>query len=452
MTAPFAPSLSTLEQLACLSPEDRAAIVSTLSLDAVSTLLRDWRFFARVNQTAPPGDWNIWLILAGRGWGKTQTGAQWVREQILAGKRRGALVAPTASDARDVMIEGPSGILAACKDDGEANKPVYEPARRRVRWPNGAVCFTYSADAPERLRGPQHDFAWGDEMAAWQYDDAYDQLMFGLRLGKRPQALFTTTPKPVRLVRDLAKRATHDELLRTGAVFTADVALTKGTTYDNIVNLAPTFINETIKKYEGTTLGRQELYAEILEDIEGALWSTSLIEAGRVRTGEDVPPLKRIVVAIDPATTSKASSAETGIVVAGLGADNHGYVLCDGSGQYSPHGWAKRVIELYERFNADRVVGEANNGGDLIETVLRDVDATLSYKSVHASRGKARRAEPIVALYEQKKVHHVGVFPTLEQQMTTWREDLGMASPDRMDALVWALTELMHTSRTAYIL
>lgn len=447
-----APNLSTLEQLALLPEDEIHAILDTLPPETVERLLGDWSFFARPKQVTPPGTWNIWLILAGRGWGKTQTGAQWVKEQIKSGRRRGALVGPTGADVRDVMVEGPSGIIEAFSKEPKEMRPVYEPGRRRIRWPNGALCFTYSAEEPNRLRGPQHDFGWGDELAAWQYPDAYDQMMFGMRLGHNPRTLFTTTPKPVKLIRDLVKRGTPDADLREGRLDTADVVITKGSTYENIANLARTFIHETIKKYEGTTLGRQELYAEILEDIEGALWHMSLIEAHRVSNGDQIPTMKRIVVAADPAVTSKKESAETGIIVAGLGVNDHAYVFRDASGRFSPNNWGKKLIELYENFNADRVIGETNNGGELIETVLRNIDPSVSYKAVTASRGKARRAEPIVALYEQGRVHHVGYFGALESQMTTWREDLGMDSPDRMDALVWALTELMIGRKSAFVL
>lgn len=444
MTVSIAPEhLSLLERLALLDDESRHEIIDQFNPEAAKVLLADWQFFARPKQVAPPGNWNIWLILAGRGWGKTQTGAQWVKEKIEAGARRIALVAPTSADARDVMVEGPSGIIEAFRDMPKSERPFYEPARRRLRWPSGAVAFTYSAEEPNRLRGPQHDYAWGDELAAWQYPEAYDQLMFGLRLGNAPQVIFTTTPKPVRLIRELAVRGTDCGQLRAGTTAHADVVMTRGSTYENVANLAPTFIHETVRRYEGTTLGRQELYAEILEDIEGALWTTSMIDEHRVLPGAGIPDMKRIVVAVDPAVTSKASSDETGIVVIGLGANGHLYVFHDGTLKATPNAWAKRVIELYHLYSADRVIGETNNGGELVETVIRNINANIPFTAVNASRGKTRRAEPIVALYEQGKVHHVGTLVNLEQQMTTWREGLGMPSPDRMDALVWGATELI---------
>lgn len=443
--------MSAIEQLAMLDADDQERLIGSMDEEAIRKLIADWDFFARPKQQPPPGHWNIWLILAGRGWGKTQTGAQWVRQKIKQGARRIALVAPTSADARDVMVEGPSGIIEAFRHLPKDQRPHYTPGKRRITWPNGTLAFTYSAEEPNRLRGPQHDFAWGDEVAAWQYPDAYDQLMFGLRLGRHPQCILTTTPKPTKLIRELAKRATLCSDLRSGAVTHGDVAMTRGSTYENVANLASTFINETIRKYEGTTLGRQELYAEILEDLEGALWNSSMIEAHRVLPGQSIPDMKRIVVAVDPAVTSKKSSDETGIIVIGLGVNGHLYVFYDGTLRGTPNTWAKKVIELYHLYTADRIIGEVNNGGELVESVLRNIDANIPYTAVNASRGKTRRAEPIVGLYEQGKVHHVGVLAALEQQMTTWRDDLGMPSPDRMDALVWGATELTGARKKVFI-
>lgn len=387
----------------------------------------DWQAIARASQLAPPGKWSVWLILAGRGWGKTLTGAQWVRRQVEHyGRRRLALVGRTPYDVRDVMIEGQSGILAISRPD---NRPKYEPSKRRLTWPNGAIATAYSSVEPDQLRGPQHDGAWGDEVAAWEHDETLVNLMLGLRLGSDPRVVFTTTPKPVKHL--------HDLLVLPSAV------VTRGSTYENLDNLAPTFRDQIISRYEGTRIGRQELDGELLEDIEGALFTYDLIDAARVR---EAPDLKRIVVAIDPAVSANEGSDETGIIVAGLGYNGHAYILEDLSGRFSPDTWARRAVDAYHRHKADRVVAEVNNGGALVQQTIRTVEPSISYKAVHASRGKAIRAEPIAALYEQGKVHHVGIFNDLETQMAGWVPG-DKNSPDRLDALVWALTEVIPLHR-----
>lgn len=411
--------------LASLPEATRLQALKSLTPEQQEELLHDWRFWARPEQLPPPGDWRIWLILTGRGWGKTRTGAEWVRAQVRSGAAgRIALVAPTAADARDVMVEGESGILSLGPD---AERPHYEPSKRRLTWPNGALATLYSADEPERLRGPQHDAAWCDELAAWRYmDAAWDMLMFGLRLGDNPRAVVTTTPKPKALLKTLLKDPhTH---------------VTRGSTYDNLPNLAPQFAEQILKRYKGTRLGRQELAGELLEDVEGALWTRAIIDGARV---EDAPDLSRIVVGVDPAVTSGEDSCETGIVVAGQCGEDF-YVLADWSGRMTPEQWARRAVNAYHEFSADRVIGEVNNGGDLVESVIRNSDRNVAYSAVHASRGKAKRAEPIEALYEQGRVHHVGQFATLEDQMCSFvpQDADASNSPDRMDALVWALTEL----------
>lgn len=392
------------------------------TLEAAETLLWDWQTWGRPNQQAPGGDWRTWLVLAGRGFGKTRTGAEWVRAQIERGYGRVALVAPTAADARDVMVEGESGILAISPP---WNRPHYEPSKRRITWPNGAMAVAYSADEPDRLRGPQHAAAWCDEAAAWRYPDAWDMLQMGMRLGDNPRTVVTTTPKPVRLIRDLIKAA--------------DTVVTRGATFDNAANLPAPFLASIRRQYAGTRLGRQELYAELLEDTPGALWTRASIDDTRVST---VPQLRRVVVAIDPAVTSHETSDETGMIVAGVGMDGHGYVLADRSLRASPDGWARAAVAAYTTWEADRIVAEANNGGDLVEAVLRMVDPNAPYRAVRASRGKVSRAEPVAALYEQGRVHHVGVFDRLEDQMTTYTPETA-TSPDRLDALVWALTDLI---------
>ena len=402
-------------------PQGIAAIKSLSSSEA-DALLYTWSEWVRDNQRPPEGDWAIWLILGGRGFGKTRVGSEMVRRWIQDYPFVN-LIGATADDARDIMIEGESGILAICP---EQERPAYLPSKRCLEWPNGARSLIFSADEPERLRGKQHMKLWCDELGSWRRPEAFVQAMLGLRLGTLPQAVVTTTPKPVRLIREL--------IADTGTV------TTRGSTYDNRGHLAPGFFAHIINRYEGTRLGRQELNAELLDDVEGALWSSELIEAARVRKA---PDMSRIVVAIDPATTSGEDSDETGIVVAGRGVDGHAYVLRDLSCRLSSNGWGTRAINAYREFRADRIVAEVNNGGDLVENVIRVIDRNVSYKAVHASRGKIVRAEPISALYEQKRVHHVGLFAELETQMCSFVPDNFDGSPDRVDALVWALTELM---------
>ena len=411
------------------------AALAALTRDELLALEYDWRFWARPAQLPPPGEWTAWLVMAGRGYGKTRTGAEFVRQEIEAGRSgRAALVGPTAADARDVMVEGESGIIAISPP---WMRPTYEPSKRRLTWPNGAVGTLYSADEPDRLRGPQHDLAWCDEIATWRYPEAYDQLMFGLRLGLRPRVIATTTPKPTELVRRLVADPT--------------CIVTTGRTVENAPNLAPVFLSHVVARYQGTRLGRQELDAELLEDIPGALWTLGLIEQTRLplRALRDVA-LARVVVAIDPNVTSGADADEAGIVAVARGAGpcpcggkDCAYVLEDASGDFGPAEWARKAIALYHRRRADRIVAEANNGGELVELQLRVLDPNVSYTAVHAARGKFTRAEPVEALYEQSRVHHAGHFPEMEDQMTRFVPNDGQPSPGRLDALVWAVTELM---------
>lgn len=428
-----------------LEPKRLQAALASLTDDECEQLLHDWRFLARPNQIEPDGDWQTWLVLAGRGFGKTRCGAEWVREQIKGGAMRAHLIAPTASDARDVMVEGESGLLAVCwagdrTIDGQPlGRPSYEPSKRRLTWANGAVATLFSAEEPERLRGPQSEIIWADELAAWKYlRETWDMAMFGLRLGDRPRTCITTTPKPLPLVKEIAKDA------RT--------VITRGSTFDNAGNLAPTFLRAIRDKYEGTRLGRQELNAEILDDLPGALWTRDAIDAGRVK---NAPDMQRIVVAVDPSGTKGESDDgdEIGIVVAGKGVDGRAYVLADQTCKLSPDGWGRRAVDAYhgrwsptpDAFKADRIVAERNFGGAMVQHVIRTIDAKASYKEVTASRGKVARAEPVAALYEQGRVSHVGSFPELEDQMCSIAPEgyVGEGSPDRADALVWALTELM---------
>lgn len=386
-------------------------------------------------QRTPDGDWTIWAIIAGRGAGKTFTGSEWILDRIERGQcKRVALVAATGADARDIMVEGPSGIVTRARTRGI---PVeYQPSRRRVAFPTlDAYAFTYSAEEPERLRGPEHEAAWCDELAAWDRNravDAWSNLQFGMRIGQHPQTIVTTTPKPVALVRELMKRAQDDD---DGAV-----VMTRGRMVDNRANLAPSAVAELEARYAGTRLGRQELGGELLEDVEGALWTLNLIDQHRKAALPDGVHLEAVVVGVDPAATSSEESAETGIVVCGVGSDRRGYVLGDYSRRGSPVEWARAAVHAYDAHEADRIVPETNQGGEMVIQTIRTVRPGVPIKGVHASRGKATRAEPISALYEQGWISHLDTFPALEDQMTQWVP--GEPSPDRMDALVWALTAL----------
>ena len=426
---------SLAELLASLPAPTRRTILSDLTEAEANELLYDWHFWARPSQLPPPGDWSVWLLLAGRGFGKTRIGAEWVRAGVCGSTplgrgryRRVALVAETAADGRLVMVEGESGLMAV---HAAAERPCYEPSKRLLTWPNGAIATLYNATEPDQLRGPQHDAAWCDELAKWRYArETWDMLQFGLRLGPRPRQVVTTTPRPLPLLAEIMRRP--------------DAVVTRGSTHENRANLPPSFFDAILARYEGTRLGRQELHAEWLEDLPGALWQRARIDALRLNAA---PELARIVVAIDPAVSSGEGADETGIVVAGLGLDGHGYVLEDASMKGSPDAWGRAAVGCFRRWQADRVIGEVNNGGELIEHVLRTVDQAVPYKAVRASRGKRARAEPIAALDEQGRVHHVGAFAELEDQMCQFTSDFDAAragfSPDRVDARVWALSELM---------
>lgn len=400
-----------------------------------------WIETARPNQLAPNGfpgtreaQWSIWFINAGRSFGKTLAGANWVAIQALTQPETiGAIVAPTASDLRRVCFEGPSGIIQAipqvCLWKGRIDKAYNRNLSELLLW-NGSKLLGFSAHEPDRMRGPQYHYAWGDEVAAWRYEDAYDQLNLGLRLGKHPRLCLTSTPRPTKLIRQI--------------IADPKTYLVHGSTFENTA-LSQTVLDKWREKYEGTRLGRQELYAEILDDIEGALWTHGLIDRER-RKAENLPDMRRIVIAIDPAVTSGSDSDETGIIVAGLGEDNRYYVLEDESGRYKPDEWANLAVKLYHEHSADRIVAEVNNGGDMVERILRIVDKSVSYRPVRASKGKITRAEPISSLYEQGKVSHVGSLASLEDQMCTYVG--GGNSPDRLDALVWALTDLSSSTGT----
>ena len=403
---------------------------------ATVALYTDWLKTARSKQLEPSGKFNIWLILAGRGWGKTRTGAQDIALYALRNPNvQCAVVAPTHGDLRRVCFGGPSGLLSIIPPDCYINNDEakgYSASTSEIRLFNGSKIVGYAAINPDRLRGPQFHRAWCDELAAWRYPEAFDQLMFGLRLGESPKCLITTTPKPTKIIKELVTRD--------------DVNVTRGTTFENVDNLAEAAVENLKLRYEGTALGRQELYAEIVDDIEGALWQMSLIEELRV---DETPELRRIVVSIDPAVTNNEYSDETGIIVAGVDGNNNYYVLDDVSGNMSPDTWAKKAVQCYYNWEADRIVAEVNNGGDLVERIIRTVDKNIPYTAVRASRGKMVRAEPIAALYEQHRAHHVGIFPDLEDQMISYTGERNQASPDRMDAMVWALTDLSQSTGQA---
>ena len=431
---------STAEKVAALSEAERREIISHLSPKQQEDLQYDWGFWGRPTQQEPQQPYFCWLCLAGRGWGKTDTGAHWVVKKVKQArdakkKIRIALVAETAADARDVMVEGPAGIMAASPPDF---MPIYQPTRRRLIWPDGSIAITFSGDEPGQLRGPEFHYAWVDELAKYTYpDETWDNLELGLRMGDEPQVIVTTTPRPIPIVIGL-----YDDPM---------TIVTTGSSYENISNLAPKYIRRIIHKYEGTRLGRQELYAEILRDVPGALWSQDLINATRVRP-DAVPDIVRYTIAVDPAVSSTEDSNETGIMVLGRGANGDGYLFKDASGEHSTARWAREAVFQYNHWKATRIVGEINNGGDLVRVNIHSVDPNVHYRPVTATKSKGNRAEPIAGLYEQGRMHHVGYFPDLESQMTliTRDEYLGPGSPDRLDALVWGAHDIMYASSTSY--
>lgn len=441
---------SPLLPLAALSSSRRRAVLDGFPASSVAAMPYLWPLWARDTQLPPAGDWYTWLVLGGRGSGKTRAGAEWVRSRaegptpLAHGpSRRIALVAETADQARDVMVMGESGLLACTPPD---RRPVFHTSRRMLTWPNGARAWLFSASDPESLRGPQFDAAWCDELAKWRKGQgAWDMLQFGLRLGRNPQQVVTTTPRAnpalVRIMED------------------ASTVTTRSPTRDNIANLAPSFLRQMEASYAGRLLGRQELMGELLLETPGALWTRAVFEANRM---DRAPPLSRIVVAVDPPVTGRITSDACGIVVAGLVADSDvehpvALVLADYSVQgRSPRAWAERAVAAYHEYRADRLVAEVNQGGDLVENVIRQIDDTLAFRAVRATRGKVLRAEPVAALYEQGRVKHLSGLTTLEDQMCAFAANPGGArsftsdtrSPDRVDALVWAMTDLLLTRRT----
>lgn len=413
--------------------------LAALTANELAALERDWQVWARDDQLPPwmardGTDWRVWLVLGGRGAGKTRAGAEWVKAQALgeapfasAPVGRIALVGETMADVRAVMVEGVSGLLAI---HSPATRPVFEPSKNTLTWSNGAVAQMFSAEGAEGLRGPQFGAAWCDEIAKWREGKhAWDMLQFALRLGDRPQVVVTTTPKPVALLKELL----DDE--RT--------VVSRASTIDNAGNLAPSFVAEMRRRYAGTVLGRQELNGELIEDLSGSLWRRDWIDGGRVKAA---PDLRTIVVAVDPPVTATVRSDACGIVVAGLDGAGRAFVLADRSVQgREPATWARAAIAAYHDFDADRVVAEVNQGGDLVRTVLQQIDARVPVRSVRATRGKWLRAEPVAALYAEGRIAHAGVFEALEDEMCAFGAN-GKAhghSPDRLDALVWGIADLL---------
>jgi phage terminase large subunit-like protein len=413
--------------IACAKDGLAPDLLASLSGGWIERLAHEWRAWAHEHQLAPAHDWATWLLLGGRGAGKTRAGAQWVRNVALADPNaRIALVGETEHETREVMIEGVSGLLSVHARD---ERPNWISSRRRLEWPNGAVAETFSAEDPESLRGPQFTAAWLDELAKWRHaETAFDMLQFGLRLGERPRQLITTTPRPIALIkRLLADPAT---------------AVTRAGTRANAYNLAPAFLDSVLARYGGTRLGRQEIDGEIVEERSDALWSRAMLENCRVT---DAPPLTRIVVAVDPPASSRKGADACGIVAAGRGDDGKIYVIADATAsRLSPQGWAQKAIALWRRLAADALVAEVNQGGEMVRAVIAEADRSVPVVTVRATRGKWLRAEPVAQLYETGRVRHVGAYPALEDEMCDFGLD-GLSSgrsPDRVDALVWAITAL----------
>lgn len=430
---------SWIEWARSLPSDLRYLLLQDLKPAEARQILYDWTLNARPEQLLPGSehslltrdDWVFWLVLAGRGFGKTRVGAETVKSWAEDPNERILMIAPVASDVREVMIEGPSGLLSCYPPD---QRPHYNPSRHLVKFRSGAVGITRSADEPERLRGPQFTKFWADELCAWRFlQEAWDQIMFAFRLKtKKLRGVITTTPKPSKVL---------DELLKS-----PQTVKTHGSTYSNRANLSETWFAEVVTKYEGTRLGRQELLAEVLNDVPGALWTSELIEKYRIKALPDLGEFIRIIVAVDPAVSATEGSADTGIIVAGLTRNMHIVVFEDLTVHESPRGWGTVAITALQKWRGDRVIGEINNGGDLVEANLRAINPNVPFRAVRATRGKQTRAEPVAALYEQGRVHHVGSFALLESQMTTFVPGAIVKAAqrlDRMDALVWACTDLL---------
>ncbi|MGL4640509.1 MAG: DNA-packaging protein [Shewanella sp.] len=424
-------NLSPAQLLASLPESERIAKISQLPIEVRACLKWHWPFWARPNQLAPQGNWQVWLALAGRGFGKTEAGAQWIRQRVKDGAKSIALIAETQKDLEEVMV---ARLLKISPPD-EMPTVRYKPVR--ITWPNGAQALGYNGTEPDQLRGPEFDTAWVDELAKYRYArETWDMLQFTMRSGDDPRVFVTTTPRPIPVLREI--------------IADSQTVVTRGSTMDNATNLPKAFMANIISKYEGTRLGRQELNAEMLDDVPGALWTRAVLDETRVK---NTPDMRRIVVAVDPSGTSGGEDAgdDVGIVVAGVDFDGRGYVLADFTCNLSPEGWARRVAEAYTFYKADRIIAERNFGGAMVEAVIKASDRALPVKVVTASRGKIARAEPIAAFYEQGRVSHIGAFTELEDQMCAMTSSgyVGDGSPDRADALVWALTELMLDTKAS---
>jgi phage terminase large subunit-like protein len=429
---------SLMEHLALLPEEERLEALRDIDPES---LVWDWSVWARPEQLAPPGvDWSVWLVMAGRGFGKTRLAAEWIREQAkytTTGQRRFALVARTAADVRDVIVEGESGIINISPP---SEKPLYEPSKRRLTWPNGNTATLFTADEPDGLRGPQFTHAWGDEIAAWRQTPdaagmtAFDNLRVGTRLGANPQMVVTTTPKRVPLLYKLIEESRTDK---------GNVIITKGSTMDNAGNLSSSYLDTITGVYEGTTLARQELYGEMLEDLEGAMWNEEMVEEARQAVYPLNTPLR--IIGVDPSVAENPRD-ECGIVVCASSTEpdlykRHAWVLEDASVHGSPDTWARKVVEMARKWGCP-VVAEVNQGGALVRNAILSIDPTIKVLEVHSKQGKQLRAEPIVLAYEQRRIHHVGYLQDLESQMYSWIPGEGK-SPDRVDALVHAMTALL---------
>lgn len=443
---------AVLDRLLKLPRDERNRFIrKEMTDELVLSLLYDWSENGRPEQQPPPGNWRWWLVLAGRGFGKTRTGCEWINAKALLAKREGrprrfALVAETKSDCRDVIAEGESGILATSPP---WNMPRYEVSKRRITWPDGTMGFLYSGEEPDQLRGPQFTDALVDELAKYQYmQETMDNLEMALRLGENPQGVITTTPRPLPLIKEMIGEATEED------DDDPRVVVTRGSSYQNYVNLSPNYIKNIIKKYEGTRVGRQEIYADILDDVEGGFWTGEMLEKNRLPRKSKLPEMTRIGVAIDPATTSGENANETGIMVGGLGTNGIAYLFEDKSGVFAPETWGDIAIASYDEYMGDAIIGERNNGGDLVRRNIRACDGgdKPKIKLVWASRGKHVRAEPISSFHERGRIKFIGSFPDLEEQLKFYTPKgwEGEGSPDRGDAFVWLMWYLLVNSSVSH--